>query len=374
MINTDLLTNYSSEKYILFPNDYYPINNKLIKLLLDMNNAFHSDIIINEGNPIKLSILKKIFIDFNKRFIAKKSKLMDDVNKMQFHISFIIVINDNEITVNILCDKCNINIIAVILHAINTFCNLFNDHDYDGLTINIVLDNNNRIIDIPETLDSYSEKINYLKKNSLAFNVSGVTVRNKKIITLTRSEEIIKLLFHELIHYIELDDSLLNTTFNKNWSIESDLNISETYTEFLAVILNSMYQSIHLNKLLNVSLKDIFSHIIQKEINYSIYLTSNILKFYGYNKYNYKSFFTNDKINKTPLPLWEYIFLRTMLMINLNNVIDDVPSDYKIINTNVLVNLLNNDNDLINGLAKLMLQQFDRNVSYNAVDLNWSKF
>lgn len=371
MINPELLMQYSKQKYLSITEKKYTFNKKLFALLDNMKIAFQSPIELKKISPISITTLKSIFINFNKSFNGIKSKFLDDVNNLlNYSISFKLIVPGGTITLNFLYTDHQNNLIALIIHAINTFCYLFKNHNYNGLVINICLDNNFRTINCPDS-DSYDDKLDYLKKNSLALNVSGVTYKYKKIINITRIEEIIKLLFHELVHYIELDDALTGISYTKNWSISSNLNLSETYTEFISVLCNSAYQTIYLCK--NESIYDLYSHILQKEIAYSIYLTSNILKFYDYNIDTYKSFFTKNQKHDEPIPLWEYIFLRTMLMININTVIDTIPTNLVLVNTKPFINLLNNDNDLINYLSTYMQLPIHISVSYNIIDLDWSK-
>jgi len=378
MINPKLLTLSSYNKYKLFPNDSYSINHKLQKLLHKMYTAFIKPIQLEFMNPTDIDVIKNIFYKFNNEFNVCESKFINDVDKMKYHFSCYLIVPKGIITLNFLVKNHDTEFIARILHATHTFCNYFKKYDYSDLIINICLDDNHRVISDPSggssQKGSFSEKIHDIRKKSLAFNVSGVTYKHKKIINLTRKEEIIKLLFHEMIHYIELDDALMDVNFTKHWSVKKTLNLSEAYTEFLAVVLNAAYQAIQLGLKLGISIEKIYVHIIQKEINHSIFLTANILKFYGYNKETYPLFFTKDKINVSPIQLWEYVFLRTMLIIHLNKVIDMIPDNYQITNPTIIINLLNNDNDLINNIYPYMEQPMNPNVSYNAVDIDWSKF
>ena len=58
------------------------------------------------------------------------------------------------------------------------------------------------------------------------------------------------------------------------------------------------------------------------EKQYSIYLSSSILKLYGYNENNFTYFFKGIGEKKyCPILIWEYIILRTQLLLNLDKII-----------------------------------------------------
>lgn len=248
--------------------------------------------------------------------------------------SFSLTVGNHTISINILCKKSDKKYVSYLLHAINTFCHAF-QNNYDGLRIDIVLDKNKRDLIIKPGLD-IDEIFALNKKFSTAFNVSGVTIRSKKLIILTKKQEMIKLLFHELVHYVGLDNKFVGEKLFVNWKISNpELNISEAYTEYLSIIIHSIYISIHLkmNKI------DI-TNIINKEIMHGYYLMSVYLKFYGYDKSNINDFFTGtNKINNvaaSPIATFEYVFLRCLffhhdLLSSIPNIIVK-KSDVKIIN------------------------------------------
>lgn len=378
MINPDYLTKSSKEK---IQTDTIPdVGEKSVlvdKILIDMMKAFKQEIILKQKKSIDLQTIKSIFLDFNNNFNGKGSKFASDVNHvLNKSYTFVLVISDNnELTINFLCKNNQKKLIALLLHAINTFCHFFSHVDFHDLTLNICLDDNKRDLIIPEKCLTYNDKINYLKEKSLAFNVSGVTYRFDKIINITRIEEIVKLLFHEMIHYVGLDHELLYVNFRNNWSINPQkLNLSETYTEFMAVLLNAAYQTIHIYCVdEKLSAIELYKNILEIETKYSIRLTSDMLKFYGYDDVTYTNFFHGiGQKNKEPIPLWEYIFLRTICMLKM----DFFPEDYiiKTDNVDMFINLLKNDKDLIKKIHEYMKIPISKNVSYNAIDLDWSKF
>lgn len=375
------ITNTSKNKLDLIQSEpIFHVHNKLKKLLIEMELAFGTELKITLGD-VKIDYMHGMFQEFVTDILkTTKSKFETDLKKMNSSMSINFFIGADIIKINFIFNN-NILVdyvkyIAVVLHSLNTFCHLF-PNNYSGLEINVCLDQNLRNMDIPEHITSITNKIIHLQKQSLAFNVSGVTYPRRKIINLTRQEELIKLLFHEMIHFIKLDHILTDTDFKNTWAVNTKgLNLSESYTEFFSAVLYSMYESIHLSKIIPIKSDAIFKEILATEIEYSICLTSNILKFYNYDETNYKKFFkgTGTKITQ-PILLVEYIFLKSILLLNLDNVLDIIPDNYKIKKNNLpdLFKIFLNDNDLIIKLESYMKNNICmESVSYLAIDLDWS--
>lgn len=363
------LTQSSQDKYVP-PDQTKALTLQQRKILDTMIAAF--------AKPIKLALkrpkpIQQIFIDFHNMFASvHDSKFVSDVTTFNNMISYAMTVPTGTITINIIYGTNKHKVIGIVTHALNTFCNFFESANYDGLTLYICLDDNKRDIIVPKNLKTYEEKIIYLQKHSLALNVSGMTDKKKKIVYLTRTEEIVKLLFHEMVHYISLDEKLRFVDFKNSWAITpKQLNISETYTEFMAVLLNSAYQAVQIYCLdKSVPVTNIYESLLASETIYSLKLTANILKFYGYNAETYNMFFngTANAVSE-PIPLWEYIFLRTICMLNM----DFIPENYIMCDVSQIIKVIRKDNALIRGIKKYMSQPLDKNISYNMVDLDWTK-
>ena len=346
-------------------------------LLETMRVSFASDLHITPGfNSIES--IHAVFNEFISDILqTDKSKLESDIDKMNDWSSIILHIKSSIIKLNFIFNKeelpTYIKQIAIVCHATNTFCHLF-PFNYDKLQMNICLDQNERSADVPNHIIIPTDKIIYLQKNSTAFNVSGVTYPKRRIINLTRKEELIKLLFHEMIHFVGLDHVLTQVNFKNNWAC-GELNLSEAYTEFLSVVIYTCYESIHLSKLIMRSSTSIFKELLSMELNYSIRLTSNILKFYGFDSNTYKNFFRGTIESITPpILLFEYIFLRTILFLRLDDVMKLVGTNYKVQKNNLtnLIKIFSDDTELVQKLESDMRGKMDLSVSYLAVDLDWS--
>lgn len=378
----DILTDSSKKKLFYLESvprwNLYP-NKDLYELFDNCALAFTKKIDMFMIEQIDIHILRNIFCDFDRSFNnIVNSKLQMDISKMNRSLSIGININNDTIKMHFLYNDISkkIGYVSAIIHAINTFCYLFASN-YEGLNIYICLDDNCRNLVFPKYYHDYKNIFKYLHKHSSAFCISGVTYKDQKKIILTKSEEIIKLLFHELIHFASLDEKLIGIGNNFKLDVDKyNLNASESYTELLSVILNSAYQTIHIFGIKKLDKYWIFNKILELEFNYSILLSSKILKFYGYDKYTYQFFFQkNDKRNQSPIPIWEYVILRSQLFCNIDKITYLRRKNWYIDDPFAIIKMMEIDE---NFLYKLSIQMSDEkifdnlSVSYVTIDLDWS--
>lgn len=386
IFNPIILTNLSKEKFNRLNINYYDNNNidNLYSLLEQMSSAFKKEIKIILANQLDIHTFKETFIDFDKHINGvDKSKFQSDIINMNNSMSVDLVVDRSIIRINFLFDNFNENknYMAVILHALNTFCYLF-CYNYNGLIIDISLDNNHRInvLEIASPVD-YDIFFYQLKKKSSAFSVGGVTYRTNKKILLTKKEELVKLMFHELIHYIGLDHEILNIKNYFNLSVNrNNFNLSEAYTELISVILNTGHETLHIisHESTKLNKYELFNYLLKYELNYSLYLTSNVLKFYGYDNNTYVDFFKGIGEKKyCPIYIWEYVILKTQLFLNLGDLLNITKNDFRITpkNKNEIADLMKIDNNLINKLAIFMSNtEKSQYFSYTMFDFNWNLF
>lgn len=386
----NILKNILTEGSKLKLNDLKITNNTYLnpylkKLLDDMYIAFRSDIKLSYMKAKPVSDMANIFKEFDLSFNeTNKSKLQTDLDLMDTTMSFKLHVGKDTIKINFIM-KNNIchNLISTILHAINTFAHLF-PFNYNKLTIYVCLDTYTRNFEIDMvnkilSTASYDDVFKYLQSQSGAFTVGGVTQRYDNKITITKIEEIVKLLYHELIHYVGLDNKLLHTNpGNFGLRIEKEnLYLSEAYTEFMAVLLNTAYHTIHFVTLHITNFYTIYeqySIFLDLEIQYSVQLVANVLKFYGYNSESYRDFFSNNGAMHTcPISIWEYVILRTQLLLNLDSVLSILDGNWKITSKNMdkIMSLMKIDNNLIDALYYPMMQPLKNNISYILLDFNW---
>ena len=163
-------------------------------------------------------------------------------------------------------------------------------------------------------------------------------------ILVYREEEWRKVLLHELFHSLCLDFSVekynkLRNEIRSIFDIKSDFEISETYTEFWATIINSCFVSYNLleDKTNNENFLMYASFFIQLERVFSLFQCIKVLNFMGLRYSNLVSVLEIDKsfrelLYKEETNVFTYYILKTLL---LYNVVDFLNLCKKI-NTNVL--------------------------------------
>jgi len=178
-----------------------------------------------------------------------------------------------------------------------------------------------------------SNKNNILGPNEVN---SGLCIPDKRNIILWRNEELNKVLIHELIHTFKLDKKLYETNLLKNYiyntiniSKKNEINPNETYTETLAILLNTIFNIIDKNNINSISKKSLYRKYIKQintEIEFSINQASKILLYNGYTNINElinKN--TNKKNNiynwKQNTNVLSYYILKIAILYNLKQFI-----------------------------------------------------
>lgn len=342
---------------------------KCDQILNSVKDAFIEHITIVSSDKVDPVLLRRKFIDWNEQ-LNGESLFDKEVESLNRAIEVNMRVKKSKIRMFFLYAYEDREYVSILIHAVNTFFHIFNTSD--DLNLYICLNRNER--SLMTGCKKHTECIHHMRKNSLAMSVSGTTNISTGEIYLTRKEEITKLLFHELIHFFELDSGFRNDRLQLDWDIEDQLVVYEAYTEFLSVVINSAYLSCHLQGDINM----IFKRILSREINYSVFLCATILKFYGYNNANYTDFF-KKKIHshKQPIYLWEYIFVRTQLMLCINDMMRLICPSYSVNKDNYdqIMNIITNDEQLIESLSNKHLWNvnFD-SASYLLFDIDWNRF
>jgi len=139
-----------------------------------------------------------------------------------------------------------------------------------------------------------------------------------------RKEEWFKVLIHETMHafcldFSGLDYKQLRKKMKTIFPLNIDFEISESYSEFWATILNSLFKSYILTKddkdIVDFdSFYYIFSSMIYFENAYSLFQTLKILDFM--NVHEYKDLYENKVIFKQKTNVFEYYILKMILLFN----------------------------------------------------------
>jgi len=160
---------------------------------------------------------------------------------------------------------------------------------------------------------------------------SGSTLAGS-FVNIWRSEELEKVLFHELIHFSHMDiDSsenhevntyLMNKFMITKTSHDSSL---ESFTESLAILLHTIYMAYKMD---NFKMID---ELFKWEILFSLFQTSKILVFFNFN--NFEEFLFNSdqiKINQTTSILSYYI-VKSSIIYNINTFLEFLKNKTKYI-------------------------------------------
>lgn len=143
---------------------------------------------------------------------------------------------------------------------------------------------------------------------------AGCTVYGRYVY-VWRKEEFYKVLIHELIHYFSLDfhdidNEYLEKIRDSTININGHDAVNESYTEILAITINSLlYSTIH-----NIN----FSEIINYEIIFTHFQIAKIINFFGGKCYDdlYKI-----KINQTT-SVASYIIIKGMFLNNYDKTLE----------------------------------------------------
>jgi hypothetical protein len=309
---------------------------------------------INNGKyPIMYEVMKSEHKDFkefirwyreNQRTISKHTK-----DKLLYSHIFI----KNEYLYELLYGNPFISLDVQFLIEQNTLCyehfesknlnlHLFTIVDSYIINLNLI----SRIVNFMKLLSDYKKKINLIifvgnQKKFLTYENyicedntnSGSNIKYVEIV-IWRMEEIYKVLLHELIHYTGIDFSNksdeMKKIFDDNFNILGFDNVFESYTETLAVILNSVV----ISELLNIS----FDKIITYEIKFSLFQVAKICVFFGikdfedlFNK-NIKSKFIQST------SVCSYYIVKTLLLLNLNKFLDVWDNKFVKLYNDVIIN------------------------------------
>ena len=127
-------------------------------------------------------------------------------------------------------------------------------------------------------------------------------------IILFRKEEVIKVLFHEIIHYLDLD---IRNNQNDLLFVYKDINLkadiinpNEAYTELLALLFLNIWEYHYKN----VKIKDFYKYKLNIELYWSFIQITKILKFFKYKSFD--DLFTKNSLFYQKTNVLSYFFKR----------------------------------------------------------------
>ena len=144
------------------------------------------------------------------------------------------------------------------------------------------------------------------------------------ITTVYRNEEMMKVIIHELIHNYKYDFGFLEFNLKLsdflNLSKDTKITPNESYTEIVALLLNTIVESYNFKKSGNYEL---FKVMLNYEVQFNLLQCARILKYYQFN--NAADFFQpydNKNRFKQNTNVFSYFFMKTALLLNTTELFD----------------------------------------------------
>ena len=200
-------------------------------------------------------------------------------------------------------------------------------------------------------------------------------------IYIFRKEEHYKVLIHELIHACYKDQDMIlsdeNELFSKNFCINKQILLNESYTETIATILNLFYLHIILynksiskinNKNKNMKMLEL---MYINETKYSFYTMAKILNFYKINSINDFTKYSNQKGCNTVFlqetNVFSYYIVKPLLLYNINKFsafLKKYTDNFSVVSqdcvkyfSKMILNIIHNDIKTKN-IIKMLLEKF----------------
>ena len=160
----------------------------------------------------------------------------------------------------------------------------------------------------------------FLGSNEVNSGLTSFDINGNNII-IYRLEEIEKVVLHELVHSLEIDNKVMNNLdkihdlIKCNFSINNDssINFFESFTESIAFITNIISNSI----LSNSNYKE----LIKNEIKFCIFQCCKIMKFYNINikmLFSVENCVKKQKYMVEKTSILSYYFLKLGSILNIN--------------------------------------------------------
>jgi len=216
--------------------------------------------------------------------------------------------------------------------------------------------NKNSDIKLIFLLTPYKKRILDDTENLLPIHInSGCTVKGtNKLIYIWRYEEWKKVLIHELIHYLDLDipnkqqnTNALATYVLDNYNIDGYPLPNEAYTDTLAILIHS----------------ELFNLDINKEINFSCFQASKLLKLFKHK--NMQDLFDKKYVIKQKTSAFSYYVLKSILLFNKDKFCDLIKN-FTINKFIDLLKLIKNKKyvDKVNNYIKLLDNDIESYLKY----------
>ena len=244
-----------------------------------------------------------------------------------------ILISNSNMNNKIITLLCNLSI--VVINSLSEFLGI----SVKNLSIDLILYMSPTIKICPTT---DTEPMSYEHVNSGSTIYYHDLNYADPLIKIYRTEELVKVLFHELIHAAKFDqlfDDYPDHTFKVT---RKQLLFTESLTECLARIVNIILYSHIYNKN--------FNETFNEELDFSLVQTAKILNNYGFRSVN--DFINNDTNDKRKIKqktsAFEYYILTGLLLFKINDFLDIIKSKDNIQKVVILINDTLNSDDYQN--------------------------
>ena len=253
---------------------------------------------------------------------------------------------------------------------INTINSIFNFFD--------ILTNKENYYYLEFFLTSKKKFINFNLDSLDPDNINSGATLPGSFIYIFRKEEFVKVLFHELVHYLHLDmvryQDKFKDLYRKINLKASIINPNEAYTELVALLLMTVWK--YYENEYNINLSDFINKKLTIELGWSYYQISKILKFFKcYNRY--EQLFSNNCEFRQNSNVLSYFILKTYFLQNINIIlskfnINDLKmnkkkSDFIFNNTNLLDTTFTHN---INRILHSTLNNKNNDISLRMTCLN----
>lgn len=184
-------------------------------------------------------------------------------------------------------------------------------------------------------------------------NVNTGSALSGVFINLWRSEEILKVLIHELVHYLNLDvpheyNNKLLDYYSKFTSLDGFDSPCEAYTELIAVLVHSIFICLEKGK----KTKEDIKKCIEDEIQFTLLQMAKILSHFDIESFD--GVFGNKKGNKIKqtTSVLSYYIVKGAMLYNLNDSLEylnkyfgnfDLDEYIKLLNRSLNNELMKND-------------------------------
>ncbi len=160
---------------------------------------------------------------------------------------------------------------------------------------------------------------NLYGKVLMPIHVNSGSSLTGEFVQIWRREELYKVLIHELIHFYDIDfkEQVNNKALDLKKYLKTEYNINghdcanESYTEFLALLINCCFSSVYLN----INVTTLFNY----EIKFTLFQICKILKFLNINSFK-------DGVAQSTSAL-SYYYIKGLFLINNDKVFKFLNND-----------------------------------------------